>query len=175
MQNSIKRELHSSYGGLRRETMLNFRKLKQDLSPNILKEGRSLFERDAVVSAKIVTISPGNVRLSCQVLGQFDNAYECELEIDRLESVIVDSDCDCTYKYDCQHLAAILFYLETHFDEIVVDYSRVTDLEKVPQIDEEEKEQLRETFKEAESKEVIRKGASTRWSYCKSIYQQRMF
>lgn len=158
MQNSIKRELHSSYGGLRRETMLNFRKLKQDLSPNILKEGRSLFERDAVVSAKIVTISPGNVRLSCQVLGQFDNAYECELEIDRLESVIVDSDCDCTYKYDCQHLAAILFYLETHFDEIVVDYSRVTDLEKVPQIDEEEKEQLRETFKEAESKEVIRKG-----------------
>ena len=53
--------------------MLNFRKLKQDLSPNILKEGRALFERDAVVSAKIVTISPTNVRLSCQVLGQFES------------------------------------------------------------------------------------------------------
>ena len=41
---------------------------------------------------------------------------------------MIDSDCDCPYKYDCQHLAAVLFYLEEHLDEMVVAYSKETDL-----------------------------------------------
>ena len=52
-------------------------------------------------------------------MGSFDNCYESEVEIDRHESTMVDSDCDCTYKYDCQHLAAILYHLEAHCDELV--------------------------------------------------------
>ncbi len=137
--------------------MLNFRKLKQDYSSNILKDGRSLFEKGMVSSAKIVTLNAQKVRLSCKVQGAFDNSYNCEIEIDRRESTTIDSDCDCPYKYDCQHLSAVLFYLEAHLDEIIVNYSKETDLGKNQAIDEAEKETLRETFKEAETKETVRR------------------
>lgn len=138
--------------------MLNFRKLKQDFSPAMLKEGKALCEKHAVVSAKIVKLGAQAVRLRCKVAGNFENAYQCEIEINRRESTTIDSDCDCPYKYDCQHLAAFLFYLEVHFDEIVVAYSRETDIERSDEVDEKEKATLRETFKEAETKEVVRKG-----------------
>lgn len=137
--------------------MLNFRKLKQDYSSAILKDGRSLHEKGMVSSAKIVTLDAQKVRLSCRVQGSFDNAYNCEIEIDRRESTTIDSDCDCPYKYDCQHLSAVVFYLEAHLDEIIVNYSKETDLEKSPTVDESEKETLRETFKEAETKETARR------------------
>jgi hypothetical protein len=138
--------------------MLNFRKLKQDYSPAILKEGRALFEKKMVESAKIVKLTPQSVRLSCRVQGSFDNTYTCEFEIDRRESSTIDSDCDCPYKYDCQHLAAVLFHLDEHFDGILVSFSRESDLDKAPELAEEEKENLRESIKEAECKEVLRKG-----------------
>ncbi|MDP1834399.1 MAG: SNF2-related protein [Chlamydiales bacterium] len=138
--------------------MLNFRKLKQDFSPSVLKEGKTLYDKKMVLSVKIVSLTAGSVRLSCRVQGNFDNYYESELEIDRSESSAVHSDCDCSYKYDCQHLAGVLFYLEEHFDELIVAYSQEADLETFEQIEEEEKEQLRETFKEAKTKQVIRHG-----------------
>ena len=137
--------------------MLNFRKLKQDFSPNILKDGRSLHEKKLVLSTKIVNLSANNIRLSCRVQGGFENSYQSIIEIDRHESAILDSDCDCPYKYDCQHLAAALFHLEEHFNEIVVAFSKESDLESSEVIDDGEKEKLRETFKEAEIKEVVRK------------------
>lgn len=137
--------------------MLNFRKLKQDYSSAILKDGRALYEKKMVSSAKIVTLDAQRVRLSCKVQGSFDNTYNCEIEIDRRESTTIDSDCDCTYKYDCQHLSAVLFYLEAHLDEIIVSYSKETDIGKDSAIDEFEKETLRETFKEAETKETVRR------------------
>lgn len=137
--------------------MLNFRKLKQEFSPSILKDGRTLCEKHAVNSAKIVKLGAQTVRLQCRVSGNFDNSYQCEIEINRKDSIAIDSDCDCPYKYDCQHLAAFLFYLEAHFDEILVAYSRETDLEQVKDVDESEKATLRETFKEAETKEVVRR------------------
>lgn len=137
--------------------MLNFRKLKQEFSPSILKDGRILHDKHAVISAKIVKLSAQTVRLRCRVSGNFDNTYQCEIEINRKDSIAIDSDCDCPYKYDCQHLAAFLFHLETHFDEILVEYSRETDLEQSKDVDETEKATLRETFKEAETKEVVRR------------------
>ena len=137
--------------------MLNFRKLKQDYSSAILKDGKNLYEKGMVSSAKIVTLDAQKVRLSCKVQGAFDNSYNSEIEINRRESTTVDSDCDCPYKYDCQHLSAVLFYLEKHLDEIIVNYSKETDLGKNPSIDESEKETLRETFKEAENKETVRR------------------
>lgn len=135
--------------------MLNFRKLKQDYSSAILKDGRALFEKGVVSSAKIVTLDAQRVRLNCRVQGSYDNVYNCEIEIDRRESTTIDSDCDCPSKYDCQHLSAVLFYLEAHLDEIIVNYSK--DLDKSSDIDESEKETLRETFKEAETKETVRR------------------
>lgn len=138
--------------------MLNFRKIKQDLSPSLLKEGRSLYDKKMVKSAKIVNLTASHVHLSCRVQGSYENSYQSEVQIDRNESMILDSDCDCPHKYDCQHLAAILFYLEEHFDSIVVAFSKETDLDNAPAIDEKEKDRLRATFKEAESKEVAKKG-----------------
>ena len=136
--------------------MLNFRKLKQDFSPAILKDGKTMYEKKAIVSAKIIKMSAKSVRLSCRVSGNFENAYQCEIEIERRESMVIDSDCDCPYKYDCQHLSACLFYLEEHFEEIVVAYSKEADLDRVKDV--QEKAILRQTFKEAENKEVVRRG-----------------
>lgn len=137
--------------------MLNFRKLKQDFAPAILKEGRELYDKKMVASAKILNLDSNRIRLNCRVRGNFDNIYESEIEIDRFESRAVDSNCDCAYSYDCQHLAAFLFYLEEHLDEIVVAFSKETDLDESKNIDEAEKQKLRAAFKEAASKENLRR------------------
>ncbi len=137
--------------------MLNFRKLRQDFSSNILKEGKELFDKTAVVGAKILNIDTGSVRVSARVRGAFENIYESEVEIDRNESIAIDSNCDCTYTYDCQHIAAVLYFLEKNLDEIVVAYSEETDLDTHHGIDDEQKQQLRETFEEAASKEDVRR------------------
>lgn len=138
--------------------MLNFRKLRQDFSSSILKEGKDLFDKGFVIGAKILHLDGNTIRLSARVRGTFDNVYECEIEIDRMESIAVDSNCDCTYTYDCQHISALLFYLEQHLNEIVVAYSKETDLEKSERIDDDIKQQLRETFEVAATKEKVRKG-----------------
>ncbi len=137
--------------------MLNFRKLKHDISPSILKEGKNLHDKNMVESVKIIDLTPDIVRFICRVMGSFDHCYQSELEIERHESVIISSDCDCTYKYDCQHLAAVLFYLENHYNELVVAYSKETDLERATHVDDQEKARLLETFKDAEHKEHARK------------------
>lgn len=137
--------------------MLNFRTLKKDFSPSILNEGKSLYDQKMVLSSKIISLAADSIRLSCQVLGNFDNTYECEIEIDRLDSCIVDSDCDCTYKYDCQHLAAVVCYLEKFLDKLVVAYSKESDFDDSEELDVEEKETLKKTIEEAKTKEVVRK------------------
>lgn len=136
--------------------MLNFRKLKHDFSPSILKEGKTLYDKNMVVSTKIVHLKPDAVRLSCRVMGTFDNCYESELEIDRNESIMIDADCDCPYEYDCQHLTAVLFYLEAHYDELLVAYSKDANMAHIDHADENEKVHLMETLKEAETKECAR-------------------
>lgn len=138
--------------------MINYRKLKKDLSPNILKEGQSLYKKEMVRSVRITSLAADVVQLSCSVLGNYENTYSIEIEINRRDSCVMDSDCDCPYNYDCQHLAAVLFYLEDHFDEILVSYSKEADPTVIEDLDDKEKEELLETFKEAEHKEVVRKG-----------------
>src|SRR5579871_3146706 len=124
--------------------MLNFRKLKQDFASGIIKEGKELYEKQKVVSAKLLHLDAKVMRLSGRVLGQFDNCYESEIEIDRVECEAIDSNCDCPYNYDCQHLAALLFYLEEHIDEILVAYSKENDLKAGGKtgIDKEEQKKL---------------------------------
>ena len=95
--------------------MLNVRKLKQDFSSSIVKEGKDFFENQKVVSAKLLHLDSKTMRISGRVLGQYDNHYESEIEIDRLECETIDSNCDCPYNYDCQHIAALLFFLEQTF------------------------------------------------------------
>lgn len=140
--------------------MLNLRKLKQDFSSNILKEGKELFDGNKVLSAKILQLDGRSLRISAQVLGQYNNTYESEIEIYRAESETIDSNCDCPYHYDCQHLAAVMFYLESCLDEILVTYSKENDLADLSEnegFDQAGKEKLLEAVKEAETKEVQRK------------------
>jgi SNF2 family DNA or RNA helicase len=154
--------------------MLNFRKLKQDFSSSIVKEGKELYDRQRVVSAKLVHLDAKTMRISAKVLGQFDNCYESEIEIDRCDCQTVDSDCDCPYNYDCHHLAAVLFYLEEHIDKILVAFSKENDFKQGgsgSSIDREEKEKILEKIKEAESKEVQRQEEN----YQKQVLQEYVF
>lgn len=139
--------------------MLNFRKLKQDFSSNILKEGKQLHEQSKVVSAKILRLDNETVRLHAKILGNFDNTYESEIEIDRFESQTVHSNCDCPYRYDCQHLAALMFFLEDKIDSLIVQYSKEADIADLG-FDKKEKEELLEAIKEAETKEAAKKDAN---------------
>lgn len=136
--------------------MLNFRKLKQDFSSSIVKEGKEFFDSDKVVSAKIIHLDSSSIRISARILGQYDNHYESEIEIDRVECETIDSNCDCPYSYDCQHIAALLFYLEKNLDKILVAFSKEKDIEKTEDLEEEDKEELLEKFKEAKNKETQR-------------------
>lgn len=128
--------------------MLNFRKLRQDFSSNILKEGKDLFENESVLGAKILHMDSDTIRLSSRVRGAFENVYESEVEINRQESMAIDSNCDCTYTYDCQHIAAFLYFLEKNLHEIVVNYSA-----NVKEVD----ENLQETFEMAQEIEEKRR------------------
>jgi len=139
--------------------MLNFRKLKQDFSSSILVEGKELNDQKKVLAAKIVRLDSDTIRFSAKILGNFNNTYESELEIDRFESETIHSNCDCTYRYDCQHIAALLFYLEDKIDSILVEYSKEADIDKDESFEAEEKHKLLETIKEAENKEEAKKDA----------------
>ncbi len=140
--------------GIGIKSMLNFRKLRQDFSSNILKEGKELYDKNSVVNAKILLFDAKHLKVSSRVKGAFENVYESEIEIDRCESMAIDSNCDCTYTYDCQHIAAVLYFLEENLNEIVVDYSKQASLEAH---DAEIQQELRETFEVAASKEDKRR------------------
>lgn len=129
--------------------MLNFRKLKQDYAPAILKEGKALSEKEMVASSKVAKMSGQLVRLKGKVLSQYDNSYHCEIEVDMASSSIVDSDCDCPHKYDCQHLAALLFHLEDNFNELVVKYSKEEGAIG-KEVEAAEKEKLEKAFETAQ-------------------------
>ena len=87
-------------------------------------------------------------------MGQYDNCYESEIEIDRLECETRDSNCDCPYNYDCQHLAALIFYLEENLDSILVAFSKENNLKQLGATMESTSRtrQLLEKIKQAESK-----------------------
>lgn len=153
---------------MRWQDMLNFRKLKQDFSSNILKEGKQLHDSKKVVAAKILKVDSDSVKIGGKVLSNFENTYESEVEIDRFESEMIHSNCDCPYRYDCQHLAALIFYLEEHFNSILVDYSKESDLKE---FDQEEKKQFLKKVKEAEEKEVVKKDAA----YQKQVLSEYLF
>ncbi len=140
--------------------MLNFRKLKQDFSPAILKEGKQLYDNKRIIAAKILHLDSDIVSFHGRILSNYDNTYECELEIDRFESQAMHSNCDCPYQFDCLHLAALVFYLEEHIDSILIEYSKETNIDSSENIDETEKEKLLETFKAAETKAASKLDAS---------------
>ncbi|MES2273088.1 MAG: SNF2-related protein [Chlamydiota bacterium] len=148
--------------------MLNFRKLRQDFSSAILKEGRQLYEKNKIVSAKIIRLDNEVIRFCSKILGNFENTYESEIEVDRFESQAVHTNCDCPSRYDCQHLAALIFFLEEKIDFLLIEYSKESDISKDDQFNSEQKLELIEAIKEAETKEVVKQDAR----YQKQVLQE---
>lgn len=148
--------------------MLNFRKLRQDFSSVILKEGRQLYEKNKIVSAKIIRLDNDIIRFSSRILGNFENTYESEIEVDRFESQAVHTNCDCPSRFDCQHLAALIFFLEDKIDSLLVAFSKESDIDKAEDLGLEEKKELIEAIKEAETKEVVKQDAR----YQKQVLQE---
>src|SRR3989344_5250278 len=139
--------------------MLNFRKLRQDFSSAILKEGRQLFEKNKIVAAKIIRLDNDVIRFNSRILGNFENTYESEIEVDRFESQAVHTNCDCPSRFDCQHLAALIFFLEEKIDALLIEYSKESDIDKDEQLGSQEKKELIDAIKEAEEKEVVKQDA----------------
>lgn len=148
--------------------MLNFRKLRQDFSSAILKEGRQLFDKNKILQAKIIKLDNETIRFSSKVLSNYDSTYESEIEVDRFESTAVHTNCDCPSRYDCQHLAALIFFLEEKIDSLLIEYSKEADISKDETLESHEKQVLIEAIKEAETKEVVKQDAR----YQKQVLQE---
>ncbi|HSX37461.1 MAG TPA: DEAD/DEAH box helicase [Chlamydiales bacterium] len=148
--------------------MLNFRKLRQDFSSTTLKEGRQLYEKNKIVAAKIIRLDNDVIRFSSRILGNFENTYESEIEVDRFESQTILTNCDCPSRFDCQHLAALIFFLEDKIDALLVAYSKESDIGAAEDLGTEEKQELIEAIKEAETKEVVKQDAR----YQKQVLQE---
>lgn len=148
--------------------MLNFRKMKQDFAPAILKEGKQLFDKSRIVSAKILRLDKETIRFSSKILSNFDNAYESEIEVDRFESQAVHTNCDCPSRFDCAHLAALIFFLEEKIDALLIEYSKESDIAQSEHLDSAGKKELIEAIKEAETKEVVKQDAR----YQKQVLQE---
>lgn len=148
--------------------MLNFRKLRQDFSSNILKEGKQLYDKSKILVAKIIKLDNETIRFSSKVLSNYESTYESEIEVDRFESTAVHTNCDCPSRYDCQHLAALIFYLEDKIDSLLIEYSKEADIDQDDALEAHEKQELIEAIKEAENKEVVKQDAR----YQKQVLQE---
>lgn len=104
------------------ESILNFRKMRHDFSPAVLKEGKALFEKGGCIGAKIVSYSGKQFVIEAKVTGHFQDTHECSIEVNRLESEVNYSTCNCTQGVDCLHLACLLFFLEEHFHSMLLTY-----------------------------------------------------
>lgn len=148
--------------------MLNFRKLRQDFSSAILKEGKQLYDKNKIVGAKIIKLDNETIRFSSQILSNYESTYESEIEVDRFESTAVHTNCDCPSRYDCQHLAALIFFLEEKIDALLIEYSKEADISKNEGLEAHEKQELIDAIKEATDKEVVKQDAR----YQKQVLQE---
>ena len=129
--------------------------MKHDFAQNVLRDGKELFDKSSVKEAKIAEFEDRSIRIEAEVVGSFAKPYVCALEIDRLESEIRESSCNCPHGYDCLHLACLVFHLEEHFENLVVNHFG-TKKKKDDKAD-AHSAQIKEVIKHAENKVSIRK------------------
>ncbi|MDB6082014.1 MAG: helicase 2 family protein, partial [Chlamydiia bacterium] len=104
--------------------IVNFRKIKQDFASQALREGKELYAKGVVKQAKIIQFGAKVIKVAVTVTGMYQNDYHCEMEIDRLESEVIDSSCDCPHSGDCQHLACVIFHLEEELEKMIFGFSQ---------------------------------------------------
>ena len=134
--------------------MLNFRRLRTDFAPNAIKEGKSLWEEKKVVSAQVKDLTSSTIQILSQVEGKFNHIYKQQIEIDRNESCMLDSSCNCSLGFDCQHIASVTFYLEECLESLVVSYSQKGEVLKSDDVKECAK--ILDTIKEAEALKSVK-------------------
>jgi superfamily II DNA or RNA helicase len=157
------------------ESVLNFRKMRHDFSPAVLKEGKILFEKGGCLGAKIASYSAKQFVIEAKVTGHFQDTHGCSIEVDRLESEVTYSTCDCTQGVDCLHLACLLFYLEEHFHSMLLTHlgkmksasSTVTD----PEIGEVERRLKARARKEQERQLVADYSKAGEWMARTSLFR----
>lgn len=115
--------------------IVNFRKIKQDFASQPLREGKDLYAKGVVKQAKIVQFGGKIIKVHAHVTGVYQNAYHCEMEIDRFESEVIDSSCDCPHNGDCQHLACLIYYLEEELEKLVFSFSQEKKKKSGEQVD----------------------------------------
>lgn len=128
--------------------------MRTDFAPSALKEGRFLWEDKKVVSAQVKDLSSSTIQILAQVEGKFNHIYKQQIEIDRNESCLLDSNCNCSLGFDCQHIAAVTFYLEECLESLVVSYSQKGEMTKSE--DAAESKKIMETIKEAEALKSVK-------------------
>jgi superfamily II DNA or RNA helicase len=96
--------------------------MRHDFSPGVLKEGKVLFEKGMCQGAHIITYSNKQIVIEAKVTGNFQDDHACSVEIDRVESELTYSTCDCSQGVDCHHLACLLFYLEENFHALLLTF-----------------------------------------------------
>ena len=104
------------------DSVLNFRKMRHDFSPAVLKGGRALFQKGGRVQARIASYTEGQMLIEASVIGHYDDEHQCSLEIQRSESEVSFSSCDCNQGVDCHHIACLLFFLEEHFHTLLLKF-----------------------------------------------------
>lgn len=104
--------------------MLNFRKIKQDLSPASIRKGEKIYDDGDVFQAVLREFDTALIKVEAKVRSQFDHDYSCHLEIDKKASEISFSKCGCPKKYDCEHVVAAISYIESHLDELIAKFAQ---------------------------------------------------
>ncbi|MCK5787759.1 MAG: SNF2 helicase associated domain-containing protein [Chlamydiia bacterium] len=106
--------------------ILNFRKIKQEFSSSIANKGQILLENCTTPAVNISSISSSAMKISGSFI--IDNAQiSTIIEFDKDDSSIIDSECSCGAKADCQHIFASTLFFEKNFNNIV---SKQIDCEK---------------------------------------------
>ena len=107
---------------------LVLRTFGEDVARDCDPQGMEAFGRYAVPGALLQRSEHGHIvvvaMVQAQIVGAFSNVYTCELEIDRIESEVIDSSCDCPHTCDCQHIACFIFYLEEELEKLLAGYSQ---------------------------------------------------
>ena len=157
------------------ESILNFRKMRHDFSPAVLKEGKTLFEKGGCIGARIVSYSAQQFVIEAKVMGYFQDTHTCSIEVNRQESELTYSTCDCTQGVDCLHLACLLFFLEEHFHAMLLTYLGKTQASSQakadPEMGEMERRLKARARREQERQLVVDYSKSGEWMARASLFR----
>jgi SNF2 family DNA or RNA helicase len=103
--------------------MLNYRKLKQEFSPQVIKEAQMLADKDAVQHVSILDFDKELIKVQASVQTGLQSPHTINVEIDRVHSEIIDSVCDNSSTFSSHQKAicesALVVYLEKNLDKII--------------------------------------------------------